>query len=298
MTNANALITLEDAEKLPISEIVAYGRRAGIIPKEVASDEAAYGVILKARELGIPPMAAFGEIHVIEGKPTCSAKLHLALARRLMGERLVYEIKGDTEKCWGRMSTDGGQRWQEITITFKEMEAAGYTHTWKDGKRVVKKNWLNSGAMLRARVQAALVRLCVPEAALGIYTREEMEDVRDLKSIPHAETTTAQRLQEQLLGKPTDAPSGGPPPAEPVALPEGQVIDVESGEPEPEVPSTADWETAIDQAESPESIATSLREIAKDERLTKEQKLALKERAVKVSKSKGFKKPRAPGQEG
>lgn len=319
MSNAAALTTLENVEKLPISAIVAYGRRAGIIPPQVASDEAAYGIILKARELGIPVMAAFGEIHVIEGKPTCSARLQLALARRAIGDRLLYEFHGDTEKCTGRMSTDGGHRWQEITITYKEMQAAGYTMRWdKDKKQsVVKNNWKNPAAMLRARVSAALVKICVPEATLGVDTREEMEDVRDLKQIPHTETT-AQRLQEQLLGAPPAPPADttGPVPETPPAAvseeeppTEGNVVDADHvpvedppppGEPV-EIPKTADWESKIDQAESGEAIAECLRQVAADQNLTKEQKLALRERAVKVSKSKGFKKPSAPrdaGQDG
>ena len=284
MTTTDKLMTLAEADKLPIRDVIAFARAAGIVPPDIKSDEAAYGVLLKARELGIPPMAAFSSIHVIENKPTCSVQLMLACARNRLGDRLKYEIAGDSEKCVGRMSTDGGERWNAVTITYKEMQAAGYTQRWNKDKSAweTKKNWKNPQAMLRARVIAALVRLCVPEATLGTYAPEEMQDVADQRHAPR-DATPAQLVAAKLLGEPQHASeppresAGVPPPAAPDAAPQ-------------ESAAFLDWREALLQATDREALARSRAAILGDRNLADAERKALLVSVSEIARKAGWTK--------
>src|SRR5689334_6301227 len=53
-----------------------------LLPDSVQTPEAATAIILKGRELNIPPMQAFASINIIKGKPTLSAELMAALVYR------------------------------------------------------------------------------------------------------------------------------------------------------------------------------------------------------------------------
>jgi hypothetical protein len=56
--------------------------KSGLLPQSIKTPEAAVVIILKGRELGIPPMEALNSISVIQGKPTVSPQLMLALIYR------------------------------------------------------------------------------------------------------------------------------------------------------------------------------------------------------------------------
>lgn len=277
MTTTALTLSLAEMDRLPLSELVAYGRKAGIIPADVRDDAAAYGIILKARELGIPPMAAFSSIYFIAGRPTCSAQLMLALARKAAGPLLKYEIKGDAEKCVGKMSTDGGATWNEVAWTFAMAQKAGYTG---------KSNWKSTpDAMLRARVISALVRLCVPEATLGIYTREEIEDVRDAAAT--ASTVTPAKMAEaRLLG--TEVP------AEPAPVPVETPAPVGS-----DAMAEADWKAAIAQCDAADLLKEHATVIAGDSRIDDAARSRLGDAIREKARASGWSKPRArePGED-
>ena len=58
----------------------------GFLPESIKTPAQAAAVMLKGRELGIPPMYALSNIAVIKGKPTCGAELMLALIYRDHGD--------------------------------------------------------------------------------------------------------------------------------------------------------------------------------------------------------------------
>ncbi len=275
-------MTPEDMAAVPVMAQIRAAKASGMIPGHM-QDEAALAIVLKAHELGVPPMAAFSSIYVIEGKPSCSAQLMLACARRIVGDSLKYEFESAADKCSARMSTDGGETWNRITITYAEMQEAGYTQMSKAKGGGTKANWKNPQAMLRARVVAALVRLCVPEATLGIYTPDEIRDSSRLE-IGHVDT------ESEAVGKLLDVkPQAGeiefwegpplevkPEPGVDDDAPDEQPVKVDVlSEPdvevrvEPDLENQAflDWVEALDQADSIEQLDAHLEAIEADMRL-------------------------------
>src|SRR5512141_675156 len=56
--------------------------KSGFLPGAFKTPEQVIAVMLKGQELGIPAMEALNSINVVNGKPTVSPQLMLALARR------------------------------------------------------------------------------------------------------------------------------------------------------------------------------------------------------------------------
>lgn len=114
------------AELVPAPDAAAWGAlkdmaativRSGIAPSGIDTTDKALVVLLTAREMSIPPMAAMQHAYVVKGKPQFSTQLLLALAiERIPGfqhEILVSEPKRAVVK----MSRDGVA---PVTIEFNE----------------------------------------------------------------------------------------------------------------------------------------------------------------------------------
>src|ERR1700761_8894407 len=71
--------------------------KSGMLPSSIRNPEAAAVVVLKGRELGISFMTAIAHIHVINGKPTMSAELLQAMARKNL-PGLVINILESNDK--------------------------------------------------------------------------------------------------------------------------------------------------------------------------------------------------------
>lgn len=139
--------------------------KSGLLPQSVRTPEAAVAIILKGRELGIPPMQALSHIHVISGKPTLSAELMLAMAMKAGHEVWVSETSDKQCSIHGKRA--GSDREQSLTFTMGEAQQAGVTSnpTWKK----------YPAAMLRARAISAFLRMFAPDVLMGAsYTPEEL----------------------------------------------------------------------------------------------------------------------------
>lgn len=276
----SALATLENAGNIPLREKIAIARNSGLIPVAVRTDEAAALILIKAHEFGVPWTQAFSAFHVINGVCSCGAQFMLAKAYERLPEFAFELLESDSDKCRAKMRRSSNHAWMTIGYTFAQAQQAGLAG---------KPNWkAHPDDMLRNRVVSKLLKMIAPDIYMGIYTEDEAEGI---KSIPHAEVddaTAARRVQAKLTGAPP--PPDPAPPDAPPEDPPGEVVDAEPEPPEgspPDVPATADWEQAIDGADSGEALATSLGQIAKDERLTGLQQLALRTRAAAVATSRG-----------
>jgi hypothetical protein len=134
----------------------------GFCPSAIKTPAQALAIILTGQELGIPPMHALRSIHVIEGKPTLSAELMLALM-----------LKGGVQITWVRSDDDGaslaakrGNTAFTGMFTLEEAKRAGLTSkiAWR----------IYPGAMLRARVISLVARVVAPDLIAGLYTAEEL----------------------------------------------------------------------------------------------------------------------------
>jgi len=120
--------------------------------------------MLKGRELNIPPWADLTSIHVIQGNPTISPQLMLALIQR-SGQLEDIKIEGDAQKCAVTMKRKGQSPY---TVTFSLADAG--LMGLKD-----KQNWKAQPAvMLKWRAVSACARVVFADILLGMYTTEEI----------------------------------------------------------------------------------------------------------------------------
>ena len=144
--------------------------QSNLLPSSVNTPEKALAIILKGRELGIPAWAALTTIHVIDGVPTASPQLMVALIQR-SGELADMTVDGDDESCAVTMQREGQQPHTEV-------------FTMDDAVRqdlAQRKNWVKMPTvMLKWRAIAACARVVFPDVILGMYTPEEIAPGADV----------------------------------------------------------------------------------------------------------------------
>ena len=138
--------------------------KSGFLPSALNTPEKIMTVALKGKELRIPMMEACSSINVIQGKPSVSPQLMLALARRT-GEvedlQMTANDKGATVTIRRR-----GQSPYTSTFGIKEATELGLI-----GKDNYKKQ---AATMYQWRALAANLRVTFPDAISGLYLVEEM----------------------------------------------------------------------------------------------------------------------------
>lgn len=199
----NPLGLPSESEWGQIKEICQAAVRSGMLPAAIKTAEAAAIIALKSRELGIPLMVGFANIHVVNGKPSMSAELMQAQARKNL-PGLIFNITETDEK----ICTVQGQRPErgslpvKVSFTIEEAKRAGL---------LTKDVWKNyPAAMLRSRAITAALRIICPDALMGVsYTPEEL----GLNYVDEAIETTSRPVEN-----PTDAPSTEPSEEPPAAI--------------------------------------------------------------------------------
>lgn len=145
--------------------------QSGLLPKSLQKPEQVVLVMLKGRELGIPPLQALSHINVIGGKPAMSAELMLAQIMKLHPKTQFKFPERTNEKCTISVKRVGFD-WENFTFTIQDAKQAGLmaNPSWNKYPR----------AMLHARVVSEMARSLFPDAIAGIsYTPEELGAVVD-----------------------------------------------------------------------------------------------------------------------
>jgi hypothetical protein len=145
--------------------------QSGLLPKALQKPEQVVLVMLKGRELGIPPLQALSHINVIGGKPAMSAELMLAQIMKLHPKTQFKFPERTNEKCTISVKRAGFD-FESFTFTIDDAKKAGLLSnlSWNKYPR----------AMLHARVVSEMARSLFPDAIAGIsYTPEELGAVVD-----------------------------------------------------------------------------------------------------------------------
>jgi hypothetical protein len=185
ITLANQTNTIPlGAEFQTMKELAKMAVASGLIPSSINTPEKALIIMLKARELGIPPMQGFSSIGVINGKPAMSAELMLALLYRNIPGFICNFVETTDKKCVIEAKRPNGKT-TKFSFTMADAEAAGLAGKgpWKT----------YPSAMLRARCTSAMARAMGPDALSGVvYTPEELGAVVDeegnIETLPEVST--------------------------------------------------------------------------------------------------------------
>ena len=226
-------------EALQLSKLLVASK---LLPRSIATPEAAFAIIATGRELGMTAMQSLRSIHVIEGKPTLSADLIAALVKSRPDICKYFMLVESTATCATYETLrNGDPRPTVMSFTINEAQGAGLTG---------KDNWRKyPAAMLRARAITALARSVYPDLALGIYDEDELEPV----TMGPAQRWTDPEVQDQ--------PQPQPQPAQRATMDGGKLM--------------ARWFDLIDQAESGanlNSVANGVSKAHRDGVITDEQK--------------------------
>lgn len=139
--------------------------KTGFLPPTIKTPEQAVAIMMKGRELGVPPMYALSNIAVISGKPACTAELMLALLYRDHGDAALQVTETTAQRCAAAYKRRGWREAQTFAFTIEDAKTAGLSGG----------NWAKyPAAMLRARCISAIARMAFPDSIGGMYTAEEL----------------------------------------------------------------------------------------------------------------------------
>lgn len=138
--------------------------------------QAVLSTIMVGRELGLPAMASLRSVHVIEGRHSLSAQLMVAVVLKSgLAEYWTPVSFSDTEATF-ETKRKGAPQPIRLTHTIEMARKA-----WKkDAGAWEKSGWgANPTDMLVARASARLARMVYPDVIGGLYTPEELREIRD-----------------------------------------------------------------------------------------------------------------------
>lgn len=137
------------------------------------------GAILYGRECGLQEMTSMQMIDMVDGKPSMSAELQVAMVRRAGHSILCSELSDQTCTVEGiRHDTHDSMSY---TFTIAQADRAGLLEKTKSGKKTAWHRYPE--AMLWARAVSQLCRMLFPDVMIAMhnYTPEEIgRDTTDL----------------------------------------------------------------------------------------------------------------------
>ena len=150
----------------------------GFMPKGVDTAAKAAAIMLKGRELGIPPMEAIANIAIINGKPTIQAKLMMALVKRAYGRESIWV--DETTETYAKVGYRRGNAKMFYTFTIEMAEKAGLLKPDKWGNPSMYLKYPEP--MLRARCISAVCVMEFPDVTGGLYVPGELGDPVEVDS--------------------------------------------------------------------------------------------------------------------
>ena len=152
--------------------------KSGFIPNSINTPEKAVTIILTGRELGLGFMESLRSINVIQGKPSLSAQLMVALCQRT-GQLEDLKVEEKPGSCTVTVKRKGVPTPHTYSFNLDQAKSLGL---------LLKDNWQKQPAtMLRWRAIAGNLRVTFADAICGIYTEDEVEDMTVEKRVKEEE---------------------------------------------------------------------------------------------------------------
>jgi len=138
-----------------------------LLPRGLATPEAVVATIITGAELGLSPMQAIRSIHIIDGKPTMSSDLMVAMVKRHEACKFFRLVESSGQVATYETQRAGDPEPTRMSFSIEEAKSAGLA-----SKDVWKKF---AAAMLRARCASSLARAVYPDLVMGIYDPDELD---------------------------------------------------------------------------------------------------------------------------
>lgn len=252
MASGMSLVPVRDELK-GLTELAVTLAIAENTPRDLKGRPAAVlAVFLTGRELGIPPMTALRNLHVIDGKVTVNPKVRAAMVRREglgklwphQGPREVtclgvgrVDHDEDCTMCAGsdrviRLcecgSDNGDNNADACTWHAKRADdehvlySATYTFAMATNAKLAgKDNWKNyPDRMLSWRALGYLLDDAFPEIGTGLYSPDELGAITDEEGEPIIDVNSTEVLTERASRERQERSGIEKPPADPPASPD------------------------------------------------------------------------------
>jgi hypothetical protein len=174
-----SLASIDDVTRLATIAVKSKLTKLGMV------EEAAV-ILMTGRELGLAPMQSLRGIYVVDGKPTLSSDMMVAVIRKSGQCETWRVVESTAERCTITTRRKGENADATRTWTRADADRAGVTH--KDPWRKY------PAAMLRHRCAADLARQEYPDVLLGLYDPDEMDaSPAVVESVPTLEAIGIER---------------------------------------------------------------------------------------------------------
>jgi hypothetical protein len=170
---------------------------SGFAPKSIKTAEQALAVMLKGHEMGLPPMLSLAEIKIIQGTPTMSASLMLAMMYKAGIE--INFLRLTDEGCTMEVRRPGREK-QVIKFDMEDARRAGLASndSWRKYPR----------AMCRSRCTSEAARSVAPDIIMIGYTPDEIdpqqpiniEDTMDTRQVIQASAVEPKVIEQKKTG--------------------------------------------------------------------------------------------------
>lgn len=179
-----SLIPIGEEEKA-YKQLCTYNLKSGWLPNKINTPEKAYIVALTGRELGISPITALRQINVIDGMPTLSGQLMLAMVKTRSPQSII-NIKSKDTGCYIKVKRNPNEaEFSEFDFTMQDA---------KNAQLLGKDNWKKYPKdMCMWRAVSKMCRFEFPDLLGPVsYTPEEVENI----NVNNArEVSTAQKSE-------------------------------------------------------------------------------------------------------
>ena len=169
------ITAFEDAQRM--AKVLVTSK---LVPKEFQNNLPDCMIALEmANRMGANPIAVMQNLYIVHGKPSWSAQFIVAAINQSgrFKTTLMYEIngEGDGKGCIAYAFDFEGNRVDSPKVTIKMAKDEGWYS--KNGSK-----WQTmEDLMLRYRAATFFGRLYTPDLLMGMQTKEELDDVIDVK---------------------------------------------------------------------------------------------------------------------
>jgi len=150
-----------------MSKVAIHLLKSGFLPEVYKTPEQVIAVIMKGRELNLPPMAALDGLYPVSRKVGIQGNLILSLIYR---SKEVEYIKFDEHSDFCRV-TMKRRNYPEYTALFTEQEAKNLGLFNKTGSQYLKQ----AATMYKWRAIAKAARVVFPDSLMGMYLPQELD---------------------------------------------------------------------------------------------------------------------------